>query len=130
MTSLPRSTPGEQQVDAAALLRVLDAFEADADLELHGLVVLRHGHVVAEGWWAPYTPERPHLVYSISKSFTMTAALLAQAEGVLDLGDTVLSHFPELDADITDERSRSIRLRHVAAMASGHTRDMLEMATS
>ena len=124
MPSLPRSTPAEQQVDARALLRVLDALEAHPDIEMHSLMVVRRGHVVAEGWWAPYTPERPHLLYSVSKSFAMTAALVAQAEGLLDLGDTVLSHFPELDAEVVDPRSRATTLRHLAAMASGHDRDL------
>ena len=122
--SLPRSSPTEQQVDARALLRVLDALEAHPDIEMHSLMVVRHGHVVAEGWWAPYSPQRPHLLYSVSKSFTMTAALLAQAEGVLGLGDTVLSHFPELDAEVTDLRSRATTFEDLAAMASGHDRDL------
>ncbi len=124
---LPRSTPGEQQVDAGALLRVLDALEADPAIEMHSLMVVRHGHVVAEGWWTPYSPERPHLLYSVSKSFAMTAALLAQAEGVLDLRDTVLSHFPELDGDVTDPRSRATTFEDLAAMASGHDRDLYDL---
>ena len=130
MTSLPRSTPEQQGVDPRALVRLLDALEIDARIEMHGLVVLRHGHVVAEGWWAPYTPARPHLVYSISKSFAMTAALLAHDEGVLDLGDTVVSHFPELDAEVTDPRSRATTFRHLAAMASGHDRDLQDEVTA
>jgi len=91
-------------------------------------MVVRHGHVVAEGWWAPYSAERPHLLYSLSKSFTSTAAAFAQAEGLLDLDDTVISHFGEFAADITDPRSRSMRIRHIAAMASGHTQDMISAA--
>ena len=70
------------------------------------------------------------LLYSLSKSFTSTAAAFAQAEGLLDLDDTVISHFAEFDADITNPRSRAVLLRHVAAMASGHTRDMLLEAVS
>ena len=81
--------------------------------------------MVAEGWWAPYSARRPQLLYSLSKSFTSTAAAFAQAEGLLDLDDTVISHFAEFAADITDPRSRSVKVRHVASMASGHTRDML-----
>ena len=50
------------------------------------------------------------------------------AEGLLDLDRTVLSYFPEFDADITDERSRSILVRHVAAMASGHHTETIEQA--
>jgi CubicO group peptidase (beta-lactamase class C family) len=123
--SLPRSTPADQQVDPAAILRFVDAVDAHPGVEMHSLMVVRHGHVVAEGWWAPYSAERPHLLYSLSKSFTATAAAFAVAEGLLGLDDTVISHFGEYDADITDPRSRSIRVRHVAAMASGHTREML-----
>ena len=63
------------------------------------------------------------LVYSLSKSFTSTALAFAVAEGLLGLDDTVLSHFPELDAEVTDPRSRATTLRHLAMMASGHDRD-------
>jgi CubicO group peptidase (beta-lactamase class C family) len=127
-TSLPRSTPAEQQVDPAAVLAFLDALEERPDIEMHSVMVVRHGSVVAEGWWAPYSADRPHLLYSLSKSFTSTAAAFARAEGLLDLDDTVVSHFGEFEADITDPRSRAIKLRDVAAMASGHTREMLSEA--
>ncbi|NIZ91876.1 serine hydrolase domain-containing protein [Kineococcus rubinsiae] len=128
MTELQRSGPAAQGVDARGIDALLDALEATPGIEPHGLVVLRHGHVVAEGWWAPYTAERPHLLYSFSKSVTSTAVGLAAAEGLLTLDDTVLSHFPELDAEVTDPRSRSMRIRDVAAMASGHRQEMVEAA--
>ena len=127
-SSLPRSAPADQQVDPAAILSFLDAVEERPDIEMHSLMVVRHGRVVAEGWWAPYSAERPQLLYSLSKSFTSTAAAFAQAEGLLDLDDTVVSHFPEFAADITDPRSRSVKVRHVASMAAGHTREMLAEA--
>ena len=125
---LPRSAAAAQQVDPAAVLALIDAVEADPAIELHSLMVVRHGHVVAEGWWAPHTPERTRLLYSLSKSFTSTALGLALEEGRFGLDDTVVSHFPEFAEDITDPRSRSITLRHVASMASGHDRDMLQEA--
>jgi CubicO group peptidase (beta-lactamase class C family) len=127
-SSLPRSTPADQRVDPAAILSFLDVVDERPDIEMHSLMVVRHGHVVAEGWWAPYSAERPQLLYSLSKSFTSTAAAFAQAEGLLDLDDTVVSHFPEFAADITDPRNRSVRIRHVASMAAGHTREMLAEA--
>ena len=122
---LRRSTPADQRVDPAAILSFLDAVDERPDIEMHSLMVVRHGRVVAEGWWAPYSAGRPQLLYSLSKSFTSTAAAFAQAEGLLDLDDTVISHFPEFAADITDPRSRSMKVRHVASMAAGHTREML-----
>jgi CubicO group peptidase (beta-lactamase class C family) len=91
-------------------------------------MVLRHGHVVAEGWWAPYEPSELHLLYSLSKSFTATAAGLAAAEGLLDLDDTVVSHLPDLAEVATHPWTRSMRLRDLAAMATGHHEDTLDRA--
>ena len=60
---LPRSTPSAQGVDPRALLALVEALDADTqgpdpEVEVHSLMVLRHGHVVAEGWWAPHAPDR------------------------------------------------------------------------
>lgn len=112
-------------MDAGGIRDFLDAVQAVPNVEMHSMMLLRHGHVIAEGWWAPYSVERTHLLYSLSKSFTSTALGLAVAEGLVGLDDTVLSHFPELDDEITDERSRRMRVRHVAAMASGHRAETL-----
>ncbi len=103
-STLPRSSPVEQQVDPAGILAFLDALDARPDIEMHSFMLVRHGQVVAEGWWRPYSAERRHLLYSLSKSFTSTAAAFAVAEGLLGLDDTVISHFPEFEADITDPR--------------------------
>ncbi len=121
--SLPRSSAIEQQVDPVGILAFLDALEGRPDIEMHSVMIVRHGHVVAEGWWHPYSADRPQLLYSLSKSFTSSAVAFAAAEGLLDLDDTVISHFPEFDADVTDSGSRSIRIRHIAAMASGHEQE-------
>ena len=124
-SSLPRGKAADQGVDPAAILRFLDALDERPDIEMHSLMVVRHGRVVAEGWWAPYSAGRPQLLYSLSKSFTSTAAAFAHAEGLFNLDDTVISHFAEFEADITDPRSRSMKVRHVASMAAGHTREVL-----
>ncbi|MET9731953.1 serine hydrolase domain-containing protein [Streptomyces sp. NPDC006458] len=125
---LPFSTPAAQGVDATGVLALLDALDAAPDIEPHSLMILRHGRVVAAGWWAPYTPERPHLLYSLSKSFTSTAAAFAVAEGLIGLDDPVISHFPEFEAEITDPRSRAMLVRHAATMSSGHLAEMVDAA--
>ncbi|CAM5284518.1 serine hydrolase domain-containing protein [Streptomyces aurantiogriseus] len=127
---LPSSTPSAQGVDASGVLAFLDAVDAAEHIELHSLMILRHDHVVAAGWWAPYAPERLHLLYSLSKSFTATAAGFAVAEGLIGLDDPVISYFPEFEADITDPRSRAMRVRHVASMASGHEDETYERAAA
>jgi CubicO group peptidase (beta-lactamase class C family) len=128
MVELPRSTPAEQGVDFRGIDAFVAALGSAADVELHSLMVVRHGHVVAERWWEPYTAARPHLLYSLSKSFTSTALGFAVAEGLVDLDATVLSYFPEWDSRVTDERSRVTRVRDVASMASGHDEDMIDAA--
>ncbi len=125
---LPTATPAAQGVDARGVHAFLDALESAPDIEPHSLMILRHGHLVASGWWAPYTPERPHLLYSLSKSFTSAAAGFAVAEGLMRLDDPVISYFPEFEADITDPNSRAMLVRHVASMASGHLDETYERA--
>ncbi|NQX12706.1 beta-lactamase family protein [Microbacteriaceae bacterium VKM Ac-2855] len=125
---LSRSTPSAHRIDAAGIRAFVDALESAADIEPHSLMLLRDGEIVAESWWAPYSAERPHLLYSLSKSFTSTAVGFAVAEGLLDLDDTVISHFPELDAEITDPRTRAMKLRHILAMASGHREETIDRA--
>ncbi|WP_111766915.1 serine hydrolase domain-containing protein [Nakamurella deserti] len=127
-SALPRSTPSAAGVDAAGISAFVDALTSTPGIDPHSLMLIRGGTVVAEGWWAPYAPDRVHLLYSLSKSFTSTALGFAVAEGLVDLDATVLGHFPELDADITDPRSRALTVRHLAAMAAGHPVDMLEPA--
>ncbi|MFK0060965.1 serine hydrolase domain-containing protein [Streptomyces werraensis] len=126
--ALPTAAPATQGVDASGVHAFLDALEADPDIEPHGVTIVRHGKVVASGSWAPWTAERPHLLYSLSKSFTSTAAGLAEAEGLIDFDAPVLSYFPEIDADITDPRSRAMLVRHVASMASGHDHETVDEA--
>ena len=91
VNALPRSSPESQGVDPAGIVAFLDTVESAPDIEMHSLMIIRHGQVVAEGWWSPYGPELVHLLYSLSKSFTSTAAAFAIAEGLLDLDATMLS---------------------------------------
>ncbi len=125
MADLPLlpTTPSEAGLDARGVLRLLDALEADPVIDMHSLMVLRHGRVLAQGWWAPYTPERVHLLYSLSKTFTATALSFAIAEGLVSLEDRVVDHFPELSGAVTDHRTRTMLVRHLASMATGHLDD-------
>jgi len=127
---LPVSTPSAQGVDPAGIAAFLDAVESAPAIEPHSLMMVRHGSVVAQGWWAPFSRDRVHLLYSLSKSFTSTAAGFAVGEGLVDLDRTVLSYFPELDSDVVDPRSRALLVRHVASMASGHTAETLGRAVA
>lgn len=122
---LPRATPESQGLASAAIGAFLDAVDA-AGVELHSVMLLRHGSVVAEGWWAPYTPDGLHLLYSLSKSFTSTAIGLAVGEGLLSVDDLVTSFFPDADVHTLDPKVAGMKVRHLLSMSSGHHEDTLE----
>lgn len=120
--SLPTSTPSAEGVDALGLLALVDALEAGGH-DPHSLLVARHGHVIARGWWAPYAPEHVQLVYSLSKSFTATAVGLLVDEGRLSLDQPVLDLLPpgDLPAGVeVPDRYRRLTLGHCLTMATGH----------
>lgn len=52
---------------------------------LHALVVVRDGSTIYEAYGDDFTIDTPHALYSGSKSFWGTAALVAQREGLIDL---------------------------------------------
>jgi len=127
--ALPRSTPSAQGVAASGVAAFIDALEAHPGIDPHSLMLVRHGHVVAEGWWAPYSPDRLHLLYSLSKTFLSTAVGFAVQEGLLSLDDAVADHFPEF-RDELPAASRRILVRHALAMASGHAAEMAQVAVA
>jgi CubicO group peptidase (beta-lactamase class C family) len=125
--ALPRSTPSAQGVAASGVDAFLDALERHPGIDPHSVMLVRHGAVVAEGWWAPYSRDRLHLLYSLSKTFLSTAVGFAVQEGLLSLDDAVADHFPEF-RDELPEASRRILVRHALAMATGHATEMAMVA--
>ena len=92
--SLPRSVPEQEGVDSKGISAFLQVAETNRH-EFHSLMVVRHGKVVAEGWWNPYGADLKHTMYSVSKSFTSTAVGFAVSEKKLKVDDKVISFFPE-----------------------------------
>ena len=121
---LPRSTPEAQGIPSSAILALLEAADEKA-LGLHSLMLVRHGHVVAEGWWRPYERDDPHMLFSLSKSFASTGIGLAIAEGKLSLDDTVLSFFPEDAPAEPSDNLKAMRVRDLLVMSTGHHTDDL-----
>ena len=118
-SGLPRSTPEAQGVSSSALMAFIEAADKDIDA-LHSFMLVRHGHVVAEGWWSPYSADAPHALYSLSKSFTSTAVGLAVAEGKLSVDDEILKFFPE-DAPASPSKNlKSMRVSDLLRMSTGH----------
>jgi CubicO group peptidase (beta-lactamase class C family) len=113
-----RVTPESVGIPSAAIENLLDKLESADYCEPHGLMIMRHGKICAEGWWAPYAQGVPHTLFSLTKTYTATAVGIAYTEGLLDLDDRIIDYFPEYRS-VGDERNKKITIRHALAMASG-----------
>jgi CubicO group peptidase (beta-lactamase class C family) len=120
----PTSVPEKQGLSSEAILAFVDRLEKEIDA-VHSVMIVRHGMVIAQGWWAPYDAASPHVMHSLSKSFTSTAIGLAIGEGKLSLDDTVISFFPEDTPDNPSWQLKDMRVRDLMRMTTGHRREPL-----
>jgi CubicO group peptidase (beta-lactamase class C family) len=119
---LPRSTPEEQGLPSQNILAFLDALER-RNFAMHSFMLLRHGSVIAEGWWAPYDAGCRRYVYSLSKSFTSTAVGFAVNEGLFKVDDKVISFFPDDLPETVSENLAAMRVKDLLTMSTGHAID-------
>ena len=117
-TPLPRGTPEAQGLSSAAVRDFVAA--ADKIDTLHSFMLVRHGHVVADGYWKPESADKPHVLNSVSKSFTATAVGLAVADGKLKLDDPVLKFFPDEAPADPSANLKAMTVRDLLTMTCGH----------
>lgn len=125
MIQLKRSTPEEQGVDSAGILELLKSLESDdIKSELHSFMMIRHGHVIAEGWAKPYDAKKNHHLYSLSKSFTSTAIGLAISEGLLSEDDYIKDIFSDYLEEPYEANMELLQVKHLLSMAGGQESDI------
>ena len=115
---LPRSTPEQEGISSKGIIDFLNAIDT-GKIEIHSFMFIRHGKVVAEGWWNPYGPELKHLMYSASKTFTATGIGLAVAENRLKLTDKVVSFFPASLPDTISDYMKIMTVKDLLMMSTG-----------
>ena len=88
--------------------------------DLHSIMIVKDGNIIKEQWMGEGEKNTPHVLHSVSKTFTATAVGFAIEEGLLSLDDKVISFFPDkLPAEINDNL-RKMEVRHLLTMSSGH----------
>src|SRR5688572_1348178 len=120
--TLTRSTPEKEGVSSKGIIDFLDAIAASKH-EMHGIMILRHGKVIAEGWWSPYRPDLKHTLYSLSKSFTSTAVGFAIAEKRLTVNDKVISFFPDKLPEKVSDNLSQLTVKDLLSMSVGQAPD-------
>lgn len=111
------STPEEQGMDSAALAKLLD-FGATRSLD--SLLLVRHGRIVLDAYYAPYTAEIPHRINSATKAVVGTLTAIAHKDGLLDSFEhPVLDLFGDRSIANVDDRKKSITIQNLLDMTSG-----------
>lgn len=114
--SLPRTAPTPKMQSAFEHYWV--AVE-NAKMDMHSVMVIKDGKVVAEQWQSEGKPEVPHILNSVSKTFTSAAVGIAIQEGKLKLTDKLVSFFPDMLPANPSENLKSVTVRDLLTMNCG-----------
>ena len=114
------ATPEEAGISSKGLAAFLDAAgKAQDKVQFHSMILLRHGKEVCRWNWAPYDDQTPHVLFSLSKSFTSAAAGFAVAEGLLRWDTPVTKVLPEEVPEENQDDMRRVTLETLLSMGSG-----------
>ncbi len=113
-----RVTPEAAGVPSSAVEWLLDRLE-EGWPEPHGLMLMRHGKVFAEGWWNPYAPGIRHGLQSHTKTYAATAVGIAYTEGLLGLDERIIDIFPDKAPAEPSENLKMLKVRDVLCMGCG-----------
>lgn len=117
---IPSAAPEALGIPSEAIGRLVQRLDS-AEYFMHSLLLVRHGKMVAEGYWKPYTAQTPHLMYSVTKSFVSVAIGFLAQEGKLRLDDPICSFFPEkLPPQGPHPYTQAMTVRHLLMMATAH----------
>lgn len=114
------AAPESLGIPAAAILNFIARIERDG-INMHGFLLLRKGQIAAEGYWAPYSRESMHRMYSISKSFVSLAIGLMVDEGKLKLSDRAAAFFEEVVPENLHPYIAQTTIRDLLMMATPHS---------
>lgn len=114
----PRTTPEAVGIPSASVEWLLDRLE-EGWTEPHGLMIMRHGKVCAEGWWAPYASGIRHGLQSHTKTYAATAVGIAYTEGLLKLTDRIVDIFADEIPENPSENLKKLTVRDVLCMGCG-----------
>ena len=111
------STPEEQGMDSSALARLVTDGESQS---FDSLLIVRHGRIVAEAYYEPYTADTPHQIHSSTKAIISTLIGMLYKDGVLDrLDHPVLDFFADHSVANVDDRKKAITTQSLLDMTSG-----------
>jgi len=111
------ATPESQGMSSSALADLVD-FGAANDMD--SLLVVRHGRIVAEAYYAPFRPGMRHLVNSVTKAVVGTLAGIAVQRGeIASIDEPVLESFRWRAVAHAEGAKAQLKIAHLLDMTSG-----------
>lgn len=111
------SPPEEQGMDSAELAKII-AYGKTKSFD--SLLITRHGRIVLDAYYAPYTGDIPHNLNSATKSVVSSLVAMVRQDGVLDSFEhQLLDLFADRDVANVDEHKKAITVQHLLDMTSG-----------
>lgn len=116
-----RSVPAHQGLDDQAVRRIFDRLQSQADYRtVRGLVIVRHGTLVAEGYFGNFSATSLKNVHSVSKSVMSLAVGIAMDRGLLPGVHAPLADLlPHYAHRLADPPKSELTLRHALTMTAG-----------
>ena len=124
---LERASVASQGIDERGLMNFIDTLCSLKNSEIHHIMVVRGGKVVAEAHFSPFGADDVHNLYSCSKTVTALAVGIAADKGLLSLSDRVVDFFPDKIPQDADSLLHEITIQHLLTMTSGIRKDSLTM---
>ena len=120
------STPGKQGLDPMLVAELyLDAAELET---LYGLLVVKNGYLIAEGYFNEGSVTQLSKRASVTKSYTSAMVGIALAQGHLEsIDQKMIDFFPEFKDQITDPRKKQITIRQMLQMRAGYPWEETDM---
>ncbi len=110
--------PEEVGIRSEDILSYIEALE-HSPTEMHGLMIMRHGKLCTQGWWAPFGQNLRHGLQSHSKTYAATAVGIAYTEGLLRLDERLIDIFPDEAPEEPSENLKLLTVRDVLCMGCG-----------
>ena len=109
--------PEAEGLDSGALADLVEWGKAE---RVDSLLVVRHGKIVLDAYYAPFKPGIRHDLRSVTKSFVGTLSAIAVRDHFLDSVDhPVVDFFKDKAVAHVDDRKKAIRVQHLLDMSSG-----------
>lgn len=119
MLRIDYGIPEETGISSANICNFINRLSQNG-IPMHSLLLFHRDKLITEGYYAPYTANTLHRMFSISKSFTAIAIGLLVDEGRLSLSDKIVTFFPDkVPADVHPWIS-SMTIRDMLMMRTCH----------